>query len=310
MTEHRIDNDNREPDREDRFMALLALTSQELPASQSGPAPDIDNLDLDRLSPEEIAAVHDYLDAHPEAFERFLARERVARDAQPVKPTRAAPAPRRSLGWFDWLLGGPTPRRYAFALGAAALCAVLIVGYWRADRSALSRAVEHGYAALDRNTVGAARLALPWEERDGTFGFSRPGVTNDPEQLSFGAGLIAGRERLESPGVTVTVAYVSPVYFALGEWNVLAWSGATAGRATSAEFWREQSALQAKLREAVLVRGDGDAVVIAHLDRCAAQLAQLARSSDSARAARDLAAELRLFREQFAPDAPASSRAP
>src|SRR5262245_55264860 len=103
MTERRTDNDP--PDREDRLMALLALTSQELPAHKRD-TPNVDDLDLDRLSPDELAAVHDYLDAHPEAFERFLARQRAAQ-ASPV----AQVSPARSRGLLDWLFGGSAPQR-------------------------------------------------------------------------------------------------------------------------------------------------------------------------------------------------------
>ena len=214
-------------------MALLALTSQELPASRRPADLDPDSLDLDRLSTEQTLALHDYLDANPAAFEEFLLRHRRSPPPASVPLLRRSLARRLAtlLGWFESLRPAP---RYALALSVAAVFAVLVSRSLLREPQTLTASIDAAYAdaASSIDSAAVANLTLPWELSGDALGFAPAAANSAAHRVSFAQGLLAGKNSLaEAPASNdATIAQeASSAYFALGEWNVLLWASSESG---------------------------------------------------------------------------------
>jgi hypothetical protein len=264
---------------EDRMMALLALTSQDLPAAG-------------KTSQRE--ALHDYLDANPAAFEQFLKKHR----NQP-------PAQKKTwLGWFDALQ--LRPMRYALALGIASLCAILIARPLLDEGGALVAGLDAGYAELATHADPASleRHSLA-SDRDAQFGFS-PQPADSQVVDSFVAGLAGGEQRLAAARRALPTASSRLLeddesrYYALGEWNVLLSAAAHVESGLPATFWQSQLEFHGRLSEALADDRDSDPMIAAHMRRTGEHLSRLSRQSDSRRTAHELSEELRLFRGHLA----------
>lgn len=258
---------------EDRMMALLALTSQDLPP---------------RPKTSQREALHDYLDANPAAFEQFL------------KQPRNQPMPKAWLGWFDTLQ--LRPMRCALALGVAALCAILIARPLLDERGALIAGLDAGYAELathaDPTSLNELSLAT---DSHAQLGFS-PLPANSQVSESFVSGLSGGEQRLAAARQELPTHSSGLLeddesrYYALGEWNVLLSAAAHVDSALPATFWQSQMEFHERLSESLADDRNLDPMVVAHMRRTGELLASLSQQNGSRRTAHELAEELRLFR--------------
>ncbi len=263
---------------EERMMALLALTSQELPAAGKG---------------SQREALHDYLDANPAAFEQFLKKHR---DQPPAQKTWRS--------WFGALQ--LRPMRYALAIGIASLCAILIARPFLDEGGALVAGLDAGYAELATHADAASleQLSLA-ADRDAQFGFS-PQPADSQRVESFVAGLAGGEQRLSSARKALPTASSRLLeddesrYYALGEWNVLLSAAAHVESGLPATFWQSQLEFHGRLSEALADDRDSDPMIAAHMRRTGEHLSRLSRQSDSRRTAHELSEELRLFRGHLA----------
>jgi hypothetical protein len=282
-----------EPSEEDRLMALLALTSQELPER---PRTDVDwtGADPDRLSPAQLRALHDQLDADPAAFETFLRRRRERR-ADPIPS--ALTASERAPFWRRWLAVFQPPQlRYALALGLVVLGVAFVFTAAIDQPSSLSAALDRGYRDLHGHGPPALDVLSATEEAGrARLGFAPPGAAS-VEAQAFAAGLESGRRRLVAArDAARATREAGSVYFELGEWHVLLAAASVTDPLLAPAFWREQLAVHRELARSLT----DDAATRAHLARIADLLAPLTQSERRARAAHALSSELRLFREQL-----------
>jgi len=285
-------------------MALLALTSQELPESKSSSDIDWEGQDVNKLSAEQYQALYDRLAADPGALESFLRRERPTRlPAHDVTPTRS---------WSLWPIiehlrdafSIPTVR-YATAFGVAAVVSVLVA--LQLTNTSMTNAIEQSFAEVRFDTIPSPlpKLVLPWEQPAIAQGFA-PGVANDSRgTMEFAMGLLRGKEKLSvltvGAAVDLTTGDAASAYVALGEWNVLLWAVCESQQSLPAEFWRTQLQLSREL--AAKRFADSDAVSIAaHFAKVDVMLGALTDGVTPKRNAQSLAQELLLFREQLAPN--------
>lgn len=275
-----------EPDNEQRYIALLALTSQELPATDQG-------------AQQGQEALFDRLDADPAALEGYIGRERRGSKTN-VRGAESGPTLLDRLReWFT------VPSvRYAAAFGIAALVSLtLVLQFTRGG--GLVDDVERTYAGIVLKPTQAA-LILPWERPREALGFSANGESS-PASIDYARGLLRGKQRLlAAPSDTASAESADKIMSdiaALGEWNVLLWAASESTTPQSTEFWRSQSAVQ-RLLAAGSYDSESRAAISAHLDRVAVHLDILSSGQNSLRSARRLADELLLFREQFAPHDP------
>jgi hypothetical protein len=284
---------------EHRFMALLALTSQQLPEVR--PADNSQGGGMNSES-SKAATSFEQLDADPAALESFLRRH-----AATPRPARRESRYASAFETFTASLAdlfAPRAVRYVAAVSVAAVAALLITQtVQRSEMPSLRAGVEHSYAAAQFDSARSplSALVLPWERPPSSVGFS-PGIaTGSRASVEFAQGLVDGRQRLMASGGAVQGSSANDsVYALLGEWNVVLWAIGESGQAQSAEWWRSQL----QVSDAFAAHAYDDAAaerITAHLATVRGILMALSNGENPARNARALADELLLFREQFAP---------
>jgi len=304
-------------DNEHRYMGLLALTSQELPANKSDSNADLNEMDMNKMSAEQYQEFYDRLAADPAALETYLRRERRHVDSQRSRGRVSAPLaqPTKSV-WSSGVdrivevLFLPAVR-YAAALALVAIISVTVaLQFSHNDR--LIDAVEQSYAALRFESANSplTMLVLPWEKSSATLGFSPAAPSSSPTAIVFAEGLLRGKQMLSKLSGGAGAAHIAassddklklPAYFALGEWNILLWAACETKQSLPQEFWQAQLTLGKTLAATPLSDSGAAAVIANHLSRVTSLLAALARGDHPTRNAHELASELLLFREQFAP---------
>jgi hypothetical protein len=273
---------------EERLMALLALTVQELPHGSRAAAA--------MSAPLEAADVDSFrrLDTDPVALEAYLRKGmRVQQQSQPIAASLWRPL-MQELGNFF----APPRVRFATAFGAMLLTGLLVL--WQSNTRSMLDAVQQSYAAVPL-TMPADALILPWEQRTPVQSFT-PTTGNDTlAGIAFAQGLLRGQARVAGNATMQPPRSMRLVenYVALGEWNVLLWAAAESSGDRSADFWRAQLNLARKLG-AVFEATDDATVIAMHLTTAETLLVELA-SAPNPRTARRLASELTRFREAFAP---------
>lgn len=284
-----------ETNNEYRLMALLALTSQELPERSDS------DVRLPELSAaarrEDSLALYRQLDSDPAALEDFLQRE-LAR-IRAARQTTTVSLAARCAQWVRDSFASPA--RMAVSLGAAALVAILVVQFSARDGMVVK--VEQSFAAQAieaSKSAATSPLVLPWEQPRATFGFSTATGNESRGSIAFAKGLLRARERLNSEHGAAASSSTPASYFALGEWNALLWSVARAEQPAPTEFWRVQQALAGEFT-AKSYASDENSVILSHLNNVRGLLEPLAKGENSLRTQRLLADELLSFRERFAP---------
>jgi hypothetical protein len=271
--EHEAETDN-----ERRYLALLALTSQELP--RKPPANFM-------WTPAQQAAVaneffFERLDIDPAALETFVAQEL----ARMKSPKQKSSLRERWSATF-------TQKRYAVAFGVIAAVAILTV---QLTSNSLLENIEQSFATLPSQSTP---LILPWEQPRPALGFATTPANESRGAIAFARGLLRGKGKLSGSSVGASAAGALRNYVALGEWNVLLWSACQAD-SLSLTFWRTQSKIAGDLASASYSSEDR-AMIVAHVAKATRLLEPLTRGDNVKRAQRALADELTLFREQFAP---------
>jgi hypothetical protein len=179
MSAEQLDDETRE---RHRLLALLALTSQELPPQRR------DSRDL-----------HDYLDTNVEAFDALVAQHR-ARAAQSATKTR-----------FAW--------RLAAGIAAVGVLTALVVTMMPGREMPLQLAVERSYAELAER-AGAVEPGSEATQLPAQLGFSSAQRASAASK-SFAAGIAAGEARLARSRAAVGEQQDDDTYYLLGQWNVL-----------------------------------------------------------------------------------------
>jgi hypothetical protein len=283
-----------------RYMALLALTSQQLPEQKLV----TDSKDGDMSQTTKSESLYEQLDSDPAALESFLRRHASApRMRKTIEAESFVASLVRQFAQFF----APSAIRYASAIGAVAVVAFAAYLAQRPDATSLMRDIESSYASVrfepQRSPLG--ELLLPWERPPATVGFLSDATNDSQANISFAQGLLKGRNTLATlsgaPSTPIISSDQPLPYVALGEWNVLLWAVSTSGQSQSAEFWLAQQQLSDALAAASYDDAIAGAQIAAHLTKVDAILLALARGESPARNARALADELMVFREQFAP---------
>jgi hypothetical protein len=283
---------------EHRYMALLALTSQELPARSVGDS-DSDGENVSKPS-SEPQAFYERLDADPQALESFLRHERShARARVATQHKLSTHKHSRWTALFDQVarVFAIAPIRYATVLGVAIASLLIVIQVANKDR--LNELVEQSYADVkfEPNRWSVTEPTLPWERPQASQGFAPAESNNSVAAIEFAQGLIRGREFL----IASSVRNKESPYYALGEWNVLLWAACDSAQPLSPEFWRRQRAVASKLSATSFPERDSAEAVTAHLRNVSGFIDALVEGRNSARTAKALAGELLRFREQFAP---------
>ena len=165
-----------------RLLALLALTSQELPHERRG------SRDL-----------HDYLDTNVEAFDALVAQHR-ARTAQSAMKTR-----------FAW--------RLAAGIAAVGVLTALVVTMMPSREAPLQLALERSYAEI-ADRAGATEPSSQADLPPGQLGFSSAQRASAASK-SFAAGVAAGEARLARAQASTADRRNDDTYYILGQWNAL-----------------------------------------------------------------------------------------
>lgn len=307
---------NSEPDNEQRYMALLALTSQALPP-QPGREVNRERADLNSLSSEEWESLYRRLDADPKALEEFLRREKPKVATSPANQT--APAnemqsidraqANRPIGeWVShgisaciaWLWGPRVRYIAAFSLTAIIVSLAMVQ---RLPHAPLLTTVEQSFADVIFQPMSGSpdTLVLPWEHPTGTLSFASVASNPSASEQAFANGLLLGKQRLLQPTAAAASGDENFArYTALGEWNVLLWAVCQSDQFPAGNFWLRQHSIALEL--AAVEYGMEDAAAIErHLAIAIDTLDALARNENTKRNARRLADELLRFREEFAP---------
>jgi hypothetical protein len=282
------------PSEEERLMALLALDTQELPERGSSPPHDLAALDGKAMTSAQISQLHAYLDAHPEAFEEVLRQ----RAAMTHRNASAARSWREQLA--NWLM--PVPR-YAIALGASAVFTALVSLMWIDNPSRLGESVDLAYVELSERAPAQALvdIAEAQSQAEARLGFSGSAQPTDAAAAFFVEGFEAGRQRLLEPGETsAQTATANEAMYVLGQWNALLWTASQLPEPLSTEFWSAQREHFQEFSSDVRRQRRVDPVVIVHVQRIEALLAQLSQRN-TARPLHELSQELQLFRARFVP---------
>jgi hypothetical protein len=159
MSAEQLDDKTRE---RQRLLALLALTSQEMPRSH----PDSREL-------------HDYLDADVEAFEALVARYRAEKSAQSATKTRFV-------------------ARLAAGIAAVAVLTAIVLTMLASREEPLQAALDRSYAQLAPATL--VEPSLPSSQAAAPLGFSSAQRASVASR-SFAAGVAVGEARLTQSGV-------------------------------------------------------------------------------------------------------------
>ena len=283
-----------------RYMALLALTSQQLPEQKSV----TDSKDGDMSQTTKSESLYEQLDSDPAALESFLRRHAVApRVRKTIEAESFVTSLIRQFSQFFV----PSAVRYASAIGAVAVVAFATYFVQRPDSTALIDDIEGSYASVRFEPQGSplGELLLPWERPPATVGFLSDATNDSPANIGFAMGLLKGRNTLamlSGASSTPITANDEPLsYIALGEWNVLLWAVSTSAQPQSAEFWLAQQQLSTALASVSYDDAVAETQIATHLTKVDSILIALAHGESPARNARTLADELMLFREQFAP---------
>jgi hypothetical protein len=305
-----------ELENEQRLMALLALTTQELPTKRSehngvGNV-DVTGMNATNLSNEQLQALYERLDADPAALESLLRseRERVRAAVNMVRaPHSAPPASRGLIGRIAELFAMPTVR-YASAFAATALVAAIVL--LQAVGSRPAELIQQSYAQLNiqQSDPRLTDLVLPWERSSPSLGFSAGAANDSPAAFSFAAGLLKGKRKLLALSSNATGGTVSTTvadddmekYVLLGEWNIVMWAACEAKPMPPAEFWETQISVGQSFAKVSYANAEEESVIKQHLANVQVLLVALTRGETPARTARALANELLLFRERFAPN--------
>jgi hypothetical protein len=248
-----------------RLLALLALTSQELPRKQ-----------------RDSRELHDYLDANVEAFEALITKHRAARTAQGATKAR----------FPVW--------RLAASIAAVGVLTAIVLTMLSNREGTLQAALDRGYAQLaERNaippTVEANSQGAPAQ-----LGFSSAQRATAASK-SFAAGVAEGEARLARSAASERDKEDS--FYILGQWNALLAAAVRSEQPVS--FWLAQRELGQRLVKELSAASEVDEQAVAHLQKLDAMLAVLAdKAASGGRSGRteyELAKELQLFRSHLAP---------
>jgi hypothetical protein len=247
-----------------RLLALLALTSQELPHTQ-----------------RDSRGLHDYLDANVEAFEALIVQHRADRAAQSARKTRFA-------------------MRLAASIAAFAILTAIVLTVLPGREEPLQVALDRSYAELaDRiGAAGSVESGSSNASMPAQLGFSSAQRASAASS-SFAAGVADGKARLTQSNAFVAQRQSDDRYYILGQWNVLL-SAAVRGEQPAA-FWVAQREFGRRLVTELDEASGVDEQAVSHLQKLDTMLAALAARGSSARTAYELAKEVELFRAQLAP---------
>jgi hypothetical protein len=289
MKDEAVNDPRNDATDEQRLMALLALTAQELP--DAPPAAAV----VAATAEQSNEAYFQRLDADPAALETYLRKGM----RKPNSIAAQSSLQRMLQSLSAWL--APPQVRYAAAFGVMLIAGVLTMWNW-SGHSMLDD-VERSYS----NVVLAANetLLLPWEQRSPVQGFTPTTGNDSPAGHSFAQGLVRARAKLTGRADDMrSLRAVAELenYVALGEWNALVWTAAQSTSEQGANFWGAQASLARKLRAALRDTDNVQAISV-HMTIVEPLLDEMARAPNP-RTARQLAAELARFREAFAPHAP------
>jgi hypothetical protein len=247
-----------------RLLALLALTSQELPRKQ----PDSHEL-------------HDYLDANAEAFEALITRHRAAKTVQAATKARF-----------------PLWRLAAGIAAVGVLTAIALTMLSNRDGT-LQAALDRGYAQLAERNATPASVEANSQAATARLGFSSAQRATAASK-SFAAGVAQGEARLARSAAAERDKEDS--FYILGQWNVLLAAAVRSEQPVS--FWLAQRELGQRLVKELSAASEVDEQAVAHLQKLDAMLAVLAdKAASGGRSGRteyELAKELQLFRSHLA----------
>ena len=261
MSAEQLDDETRE---RQRLLALLALTSQELPRA-----------------PRDSRNLHDYLDANVEEFEALVAQHRADKAAQSATKTRFAV-------------------RLAASIAAVGVLTAIALTLMPSREAPLHVALDRSYGDL-ADRIGPTALdqpSSPRTQQPGQLGFSSAQRASAASR-SFAAGVADGEARLAQSRASDTERHSEGEYYILGQWNALL---SVAVRSEQpASFWLAQRDLGRRLVEELNAASGVDEQAVSHLQRLDAVLAVLASQGRSGRAEYELAKEAQLFRAHLAP---------
>jgi hypothetical protein len=270
---------------EQRLMALLALTAQELPH-----VPHDANAHGSGLN----AAAFVQLDTDPAKLEAYLRSGMRAQSGNKLtqSPWRGAIA---SLG--DMF----APPRVRFATAFSVILLAGLVTFWQWSSRSVLHTVERSYAEVTLTLSDS--LTLPWEQRTPVQGFTATAGNDSPAGRSFAQGLLRARMKLLGQvNTTQNLDAFSERYVALGEWNVLLWAAAQSNVQLEPGFWHSQMDLARTLQREFTAADDAPEIAI-HISTTQSLIDAMARAPNP-RTARQLWSELTRFREAFSSHLP------
>ena len=238
MSAEQLDDETRE---QQRLLALLALTSRELPRNRP-----------------ETRTFHDHMDADDEAFEALVAQYRAGKLASASKVSF----------------------RMRIAAGIAAvgvLATLLLMTMWNRE-TPLQAALDRSYAELvDR--IDEAALTNPTSPRTqpGQLGFSSAQRASAASR-SFAAGIAQGEARLSRSQTPVAGRQSRDSYYILGQWSVLLSAAARTEQPPS--FWLAQRDLGRMLAEGLNEAGASEQA-LSHVRKLETLLAVLANGNSA-----------------------------
>ena len=248
-----------------RLLALLALTSQELPHKQ-----------------RDSRELHDYLDANVEAFEALITKHRAARTAQRVTKAR----------FPVW--------RLAASIAAVGVLTAIVLTMLSNREGALQAALDRGYAQLAERNATPPTVEANSQGAPAQLGFSSAQRATAASK-SFAAGVAEGEARLARSAASERDKEDS--FYILGQWNALLAAAVRSEQPVS--FWLAQRELGQRLVKELSAGSEVDEQAVSHLRKLDAMLAVLADKAGSGgrsgRTEYELSKELQLFRSHLAP---------
>ena len=314
-----MSNDPKIIEDEERLMALLALTSQQLPyPPHEFTDKDWENIDFDSLSTEQQEAYFLYLDTHPELFEKISQRAR-SHEISPV-PTKLKEIAfvRNSVSQLKRQIQNTLSIpviRYGFA-GTLVIAITLILAWPTQNDTDIGTRIDHSFVELDHQSLLPNEpLTLPWEQASAGLGFSPTQNPHPRLAEAFAVGLQLGVGYLnqastnssldtlidsQTKSVDALPEEIS-LYRELGRWNILLWVTSQHVDNLEPAFWQQQLDLSRQFQSRLLTLGDTQTVVSAHLTNTATLLEQLHQQTSIRRNATQLREEVTSFRNLFSP---------